>query len=95
MEPDLNSALRSMEERILKVKQYVHKLEDENAELRTQLETFEDNLERQGKGEGSKLAKKNLQLSDKIRRYRSEREFVSEKIRAILDEIAELRRNME
>jgi len=92
---DLTEALRMMEERITKVKQYVNTLEDENSELRLQLEILEENLEKQGKGEGSVLARKNLRLTESVRSYRREREFLSEKIKSLLDEVRELMRNVD
>ncbi len=84
-----------MEERIAKVKQYVASLEDENSELKIQLELLEDSMDKQEKGEGSVLAKKNLKLTEVLRRYTREREFLTEKIKGLIDDVQELKRNID
>jgi regulator of replication initiation timing len=95
MTDDLNISMRAMEERIQRVKQYVSTLENENANLKLQLEMIQDNLGRHEKGEGTMLAKKNVELLDNIRRYKREREFLAEKIKSLIVEIDELKRNVE
>jgi len=95
MTEDLNISMRAMEERIQRVKQYVSTLENENANLKLQLEMIQDNLGKQEKGEGTMLAKKNVELLDNIRRYKREREFLAEKIKSLIVEIDELKRNVE
>jgi hypothetical protein len=95
MTEDLNISMRAMEERIQRVKQYVSTLENENANLKLQLEMIQDNLGKQEKGEGTMLAKKNVELLDNIRRFKREREFLAEKIKSLIVEIDELKRNVE
>jgi hypothetical protein len=95
MTEDLNISMRAMEERIQRVKQYVSTLENENANLKLQLEMMQNNLGRHEKGEGTMLAKKNVELLDNIRRYKREREFLAEKIKSLIVEIDELKRNVE
>ena len=95
MTEDLNISMRAMEERIQRVKQYVSTLENENANLKLQLEMIQNNLGKQEKGEGTMLAKKNVELLDNIRRYKREREFLAEKIKSLIVEIDELKRNVE
>jgi regulator of replication initiation timing len=95
MTEDLNISMRAMEERIQRVKQFVSTLENENANLKLQLEMIQDNLGKQEKGEGTMLAKKNIELLDNIRRYKREREFLAEKIKSLIVEIDELKRNVE
>ena len=95
MTEDLNISMRAMEERIQRVKQYVSTLENENANLKLQLEMIQDNLGKQEKGEGTMLAKKNVELLDNVRRYKRERQFLAEKIKSLIVEIDELKRNVE
>lgn len=95
MTDDLNLSMRAMEERIQRVKQYVSTLENENAELKLQLEMMQNSIGKQEKGEGTVLAKKNIELLDNIRRYKREREFLAEKIKNLIVEIDELKRNVE
>lgn len=95
MTDDLNLSMRAMEERIQRVKQYVSTLENENAELKLQLEMMQNTIGKQEKGEGTVLAKKNIELLDNIRRYKREREFLAEKIKNLIVEIDELKRNVE
>jgi len=95
MSEDLSVAMRAMEERIQRVKQYVATLENENAGLRLQLEMLQGDIEKQQKGEGSAIAKKNIELLENMRRLKREREFLAEKIKNLIVEIDELKRNVE
>jgi|GEM_PF-5386683 len=95
MAQDLDSALRAMDERIRRVKKYVARLEEENSQLKMQIDMLQEDVSERGKGEGSKLAKKNTKLMEKIRSLKRERHFVAEKISDLISEVAELKRNIE
>jgi hypothetical protein len=95
MSEDLNVSMRAMEERIQRVKQYVSTLESENTSLKLQIEMLHSDLDKKDKGEGSTIAKKNIELLESLRRFKREREFLAEKIKNLIVEIDELKRNVE
>jgi predicted nucleic acid-binding Zn-ribbon protein len=95
MAQNLDDALRAMENRIRRVKKYVTNLEEENSQLKEQIDLLQDNIDDEGKGGGSSLAKKNSQLMKMIRSYKRERQFLAEKVSSLISEVGELRRNID